>query len=318
MKNLAVLLGLLLVLGHRQLKGFKDRVGRVELQDAARLHGGHFRAHPLEILLHLKAHALLRLHTHRMAAQLGAQAYLLDRFAQRLLDKVQGGLGGLGLLLDVLLLVVAAQAEVARGDVLEVVPVVLPEGLGNELIHVLGEQENVVALVLEQVHLGQAVEAVPALAGGEVDLLLPLGHGVRILAQGDQLVLTARPEEHEVLQRVLMRPVARGQAVFELAAKGGEEFLVLLPVVLLQLFQLGFDALLEVLGDELELAVVLEQLAGDVEAEVLGVHHALDKTEVLGEQIGAVFHNHHAGGIELKAALKVLGIIIVRGAGGNV
>ena len=33
---------------------------------------------------------------------------------------------------------------------------------------------------------------------------------------------------------------------------------------------------------------MLEHLTGDVEGEVLGVHHALDKAEVLGQQIGAL------------------------------
>ena len=63
---------------------------------------------------------------------------------------------------------------------------------------------------------------------------------------------------------------------------------------------------------------MLEHLTGDVEGEVGGVHHAPDKAEVVGQQVGALVHNKHAGGVELKALLILAGIEVVRGVGRDI
>ena len=47
------------------------------------------------------------------------------------------------------------------------------------------------------------------------------------------------------------------------------------------------------------------------------VHHALDEAEVVGQQVGALLHDQHAGGIELQALLVVLGVEVVGGLAGD-
>ena len=164
---------------------------------------------------------------------------------------------------------------------------------------------------LSSLQLGQLGQALAALAGGVVDVRLALGHGVRVLLEGHQLALLAGPEQHQVLQQVLVRAVLGHQAVLQVAAEGGEELLVLLPVVFQQLLQLGLDPLLQVGGDELQLPVMLEHLTGDVQAQVLGIHNALDEAEVLRQQVLAVLHDQHAGGVELQPLLVLLGVEVV-------
>src|SRR5699024_4895270 len=64
-----------------------------------------------------------------------------------------------------------------------------------------------------------------------------------------------------------------------------------------------------------ELAVLLEGLAADVQAQVLAVHDALDKTEVIGQQVGALFHDEDAGGVEGQALFVLLGVEVVGAVG---
>ena len=289
-------------------------MGGVELQDAACL-VGEVGVHPLHVLLHLEAHARVGHQAHGVGLEGFAHPHLLDLFAQGLLDEVQHVLGLLLGLLGFLLLLVALEAKILGGDVAELLLPHLHERLGNKLVHILGEEQNVVALVLDQLRLGKLGKTVAAFTGGVIDILLIGAHGVHVLLEGDQLILLARPEEQQLLEEVLMGAVVGHHAVLELTAKGGIELLVLLPLVLLHPNQLGLDLLFQVGGDDLQLTVVLEHLTGDVEAQILGVHNAADEAEVLGQQIRAVFHNEHAGRIELQALLIVLGVVVIGRAG---
>ena len=75
-----------------------------------------------------------------------------------------------------------------------------------------------------------------------------------------------RPVEKQVLQKLLFRAVVVQHAVFDLHAKRRIELLVFLAVLLHELCELGFDLLLEISGNKLELAVVLEHFTRNVEA----------------------------------------------------
>ena len=81
--------------------------------------------------------------------------------------------------------------------------------------------------------------------------------------------------------------------------------------------QLVLDLLLQRVADQPQLAVLLQSLAADVQAQVLAVHHALDKAEVVGQQVGALVHDHHAGSVQRQALLVLLGVVVVGGAAGH-
>ena len=74
------------------------------------------------------------------------------------------------------------------------------------------------------------------------------------------------PVEKQVLQKLLFRAVIVQHAVLDLHAKRRIELLVFLAVLLHKLCKLGFDLLLKISRDELELAVVLEHFTRNVEA----------------------------------------------------
>ena len=63
---------------------------------------------------------------------------------------------------------------------------------------------------------------------------------------------------------------------------------------------------------------MLQHFPGDVQAQILRVDHAAHEAEAVGQQIGAVFHDHHAGGVQLQALLEVLGVEIIRCLGRDI
>ena len=115
-----------------------------------------------------------------------------------------------------------------------------------------------------------------------------------------------------------MGAVVGHHAVLDLGTEGTPELLVLLPVVLLHLQKLRLDLLLQGGGNDLQLAGVLEDLTADVQGEVSGVHHALHKAEVVGEQVGALVHDEYAGGVELQPLLVLPGVEVIGGLFGDI
>ena len=101
------------------------------------------------------------------------------------------------------------------------------------------------------------VDGLDALTGGEVDVLLTLRHAGDVLAERDEFLLRGGVEQQQILQLVLLRAVVVQGADLELAAEVLPELLVALPVVAQHPLKLRAQLLLEVGGDDLELAVML-------------------------------------------------------------
>ena len=296
---------------------FDGIVVRIQLQNSGSGEG-KLRVHPLHILLHLKAHTGIGNHGGRVSAQILGQLYLLDLVAQALLDEGQEALLLLRFGLGSLLFLLGLETQVLGGHVAERLLLIGHQGLGHKLIHILGKEQCVKALAVQQGNLGELTEQLLVLAGGKVDLLLALSHGIHILLQGNELLLLMAVEQQQILAAVLVGAVVGNRTVLQLTAKGGVEFLVLLPVVVQHGLELALDLLFDVPGDDGQLAVVLQHFPADVQGKVLAVYHAPDKAEVLRQQILTGIHDHHAAGIELQAPLEVLGVEIVGCLGGDI
>ena len=174
----------------------------------------------------------------------------------------------------------------------------------HHLVQGAGEIEDLIASGADLVALGQAHGVLEGVGTGIVDAVLALGHVLHILFQGDLAVLGG-VEDQQIPQKVLVPAVLVADAALEMDAEVFEEFLVLGLVVPHQLFQLALDLLLQVLADDLQLAVMLENFPGNVQGQVGRVHHALDKVKVVVHQLVAFFHDHHAVGVQGDAALVV-------------
>ena len=136
--------------------------------------------------------------------------------------------------------------------------------------------------------------------------------------QRNPLALLVRPEHQQILGGILVGTVLLNGGVFQLTAKGVEELLVVLPVVLQQGFQLLLDLLFKVTGNDGKLAVVLQHLTADIQGDILGIHHAADEAEVVGQQLLTVIHDHHTGGIKLQAAFEILGVVVIGRLAGDI
>ena len=58
----------------------------------------------------------------------------------------------------------------------------------------------------------------------------------------------------------------------------------------------------------LENLVLLQHLARDVERQILAVNNALDKAQVLRDQLVTVVHDEHTSHIQLDVVLLLLGV----------
>ncbi len=119
------------------------------------------------------------------------------------------------------------------------------------------------------------------------------------------------PEHEKLGQHVLFYAVFGDRAVLELKSEASVEGLVLLSVVCQQLFKLGLYLLFKISCDYLELAVVLQHFARDVQGQVLRIHDAAHKAEAFGKEGGAVFHYHYSASVKLKSCGIIAGVIVV-------
>ena len=146
-------------------------------------------------------------------------------------------------------------------------------------------------------------------AGGKVDVLLALLHTGDVLVQRHQLFLGGGIEQHQILKHILLLAVVVHGTELDLAAEGLPEGLIFLAFVPQQTLQLSLDLFFQVGADELQLAVVLQKLTGDIQVQIRGLHHTADKVEALGQQFLTLVHDHHAGGVQLQPALELLGVV---------
>ncbi len=75
---------------------------------------------------------------------------------------------------------------------------VLTHSLERELIHILRQQQHVIAAVEHALYHGHLGQALTRVAGGVVDGPLILGHALGILGQGNHLLFLGRPEQQQV------------------------------------------------------------------------------------------------------------------------
>ncbi|GIX62652.1 CoA transferase [Babesia caballi] len=158
---------------------------------------------------------------------------------------------------------------------------------GDELVNVLVEQEDVALPALEGLHVG-AGEGSVAVGGAEVvDVFLVLLHRADVVVERGQLAgLALRglvPEELQQLlavRAVFVRLVE--DALLEVVVVLVVELPELLGVARALVLQELEDALHDGVGELLDQLAVLDELAADVERDVLAVDDALDEEEPLG------------------------------------
>ena len=143
------------------------------------------------------------------------------------------------------------------------------------------------------------------LAGREEDLLLPLLHALDVLGEGGGFGFAVRRDERDDAQQSVPVVRVRQQTFLEDLAELSPQGAVVLGTLGLQLLDRGKDLLGQPATDRLDLPVLLQNFAGNVERHVLCVDDALDETQVLGHQLVAVAHDEDAFDVQVDPDRRV-------------
>src|SRR6185312_5278403 len=190
----------------------------------------------------------------------------------------------------------------ALGDALEFLAVVFAERADHPFVDAVGHQQHFDALCLERFQLRAAGGGLVAVGGDVPDRVLADGHAADVVVQRDALrgaVALGAGEAQQPGDALAVVGVF-ADAFLERVAEGlveGGEFLRLVLGQLLDQVEYALDA-----GslDALELAIVLQDLAADVERQVVGVDHAAHEAQVVRQQLLGGVHDEDALDVELQ------------------
>ncbi len=150
-----------------------------------------------------------------------------------------------------------------------------------------------------------------------VDRSLVGTHAFDVFIQRDHFLLTGRIEQEQIGELALRHAVRGVDSQLDAAAEIGEERLVGFAIRIAHAGELGFDLLLHALGDGMELAIVLQRFARDVERQVVACHDAAHEAEIIGQKLFALVHDQDIRTIERKAFLEIARIEVVGRAARN-
>ena len=201
---------------------------------------------------------------------------------------------------------------------LEGVVLVFRQRLQRELVDGLIEVEHFEALAAEHFAVRVDLGGFAARRGDVPDFLLAFAGAGNVVVQRGQAVGVFHRGGVEAQQRgdaVTVDEIA--VAEFEDLAVQLPEAVVLFRVVLRHLFEVGQDLLADGLRDLAQDDVFLKRFAGNVQGQVLGVHHALEEGEVVGDELLVFTLDEHAAGVEIQPPVLAVRAEVVLGDVGN-
>ena len=207
------------------------------------------------------------------------------------------------------------KAQIAAGHGFELLVRKGVQRFQREFVYIVGQIQNLVALVAHRLSLRHPLDLVRRFAARVVDAGLSFRHTVDVFLQRGQLLFVGRIEQQQILQLILVHPEIAVYAVFQLQAEVFEEGFIGFALVLQHGEQLAVDLFLQPRGDQLQLAIVLQHLARDVQRQILRIDQTFDKAVMVGQQIGAFVHDQHAAGVQLQALFVFAGVVVVRRVG---
>ncbi|MNF73596.1 hypothetical protein D3C84_556020 [compost metagenome] len=246
--------------------------------------------------------------------------HLFHRIGQALLDpRHQTGVGFFSLLLGLLgrLVLQLAQVQLATGDGDQLLAVELGEVAHQPLVHPLPHQQHFDALLAEDLQMRAVLGRGIGVGGDVVNLLLAFLHAANVILKRHCLgfALAGGAGKAQQLGDLFAVGVILGRALFEHIAELAPELGVLLAVVLGQLVQHGQHPLGAGLAQGGGHLVVLQDLAADVERQIVGVQHPFDEAQVGRHKLLGVIHDEDALHVELQTVLLLAVVEIERCAG---
>ena len=224
-------------------------------------------------------------------------AHLFTQFVFEVID--QGGIFFL-CLFDFLFF--AVELNISLGDRLEVFLLVLVHGLHHPVIDGIGHKEYIIALFAEILQRRVGGDGLDFVAGDIVDILLALGHGVDVFGKGDTFsALGIEALVHHQIFDLFGVGKVGVESLLDHSAELDKEFLVVFAVIFEQFFQLAQHLADHGLFDFGKMGILLQYLAGNVERQVAGVHHAADETQIVRNELFALIGDEYTLDVELES-----------------
>ena len=179
------------------------------------------------------------------------------------------------------------------------------------LVHAVGQQQHLDALLLEELQLRAVLRRGQAVGRDHVDGFLAVFHAGHVVGQrhaGLARLIVGGGKAQQLAQALTVGKVfahAFLQHGAKLFPEGGVLIALGLVLVVGQVFEHGQHALGAALADGLHVAAFLQDLAADVQRQVGRIDHALHETQVVGQQGLGVIHDEDALHIQLQPALLV-------------
>src|SRR5580658_4927249 len=222
--------------------------------------------------------------------------------------------------LDLLLaLLLGPELDLAAPDRLQRLVLELDVLAQPDLVDGIREEEHLVSFLDERLEQGRLGDRFSGRARQVVDGVLPLLHAKDVRVERRQRGRAGRRlGDDEVEELVLVLDVEAEKPFFEHRTELRPELEVLLRALLLHLLEHREHTLDELLADDLDLPIFLQDLARDVQRQVVRVDHPLDEAHVLREQFLALVHDENAFDVERDAALHLRAVEIERRLRGDV
>ena len=158
-------------------------------------------------------------------------------------------------------------------------------------------------MFLERFQVRAATRRAKAVGDDVVDVLLAFLHAPHVILKGNPLgagFIRRGSEAHELQDRLAVGEILR-DALLHGLAELVPELAVFLRIELAEQVQ---HALGEGVAHRLDVGIVLQRLAGDVEGEIAGVDHAAHEPQVQRQELLRVVHDEHALDVELDATRR--------------
>ena len=184
----------------------------------------------------------------------------------------------------------------------------LGEVAHDPLVDAVGQQQHLDALLAEDLEMRAVPRRVERVRGHVVDLVLPFLHAADVVGERDGLRRRCR----RASTRSAAGPrCARGwrsprpTPSFSTRPNSLPELRVLLLVVRRELFEQREHLARAAAADRLDVLRFLQDLARDVERQVVRVDDAAHEAQVRRQQLLGVVHDEHAPHVELDAVARV-------------
>ena len=212
--------------------------------------------------------------------------------------------GFLFLFVGDLLFLLGAEVDVALGDRLELLFVVFAETGQDELVHGLDHKQHLDVFLFEYLEVGRVLDGAARGAGDVVDFLLVDDNALGIFLERHVFPWLgfAAFEQEQILDFILVRGIDL-DAFLEHLAELAVKTEVIIPRLFHHRLECGEDFTRDVFLDFFDDGIFLQDFAGDVQWQIVGLDDTLGEAQVAGEQRFAVVHDEDAFHVQVDAVL---------------